>query len=55
MTEDAESILDIIGKLGLEGLVFIPAEDSPTDEALLVVGFEVSGIKTVYQIDQTFE
>ncbi len=38
------------GDLGPEGLVFIKPEDSPNGEALLVVGSEVSGSTTVYQV-----
>ncbi|WP_249399718.1 choice-of-anchor I family protein [Corynebacterium qintianiae] len=39
------------GDLGPEGLTFIPAADSPNGENLLVVGNEVSGTTTVFQVD----
>lgn len=39
------------GDLGPEGLHFVPAEDSPTDEPLLLVGNEVSGTTTIWQVD----
>jgi len=38
------------GDLGPEGLLIIAAENSPTGEALLVVGNEVSGSTTVFAI-----
>ena len=38
------------GDLGPESGVFIPAEDSPTDDALLVVANEVSGTTTIYTV-----
>ncbi len=51
-TEDTESVLADAGDLGPEGLVFVSAEDSPNGEALLIVGHEVSGTTTVYQVNQ---
>ncbi|MDO5668850.1 MAG: choice-of-anchor I family protein [Corynebacterium sp.] len=42
---------DNSGDLGAEGLVFIPAADSPNSKNLLVVGNEVSGTTTVFEID----
>lgn len=39
------------GDLGPEGLTFIAPADSPNGEALLVVGNEVSGTTTVFQIE----
>ena len=39
------------GDLGPEGIVFIPAKDSPSDEPLLVVANEISGTTTVYEIE----
>ncbi|MGL6081332.1 alkaline phosphatase [Acinetobacter lwoffii] len=39
------------GDLGPEGLVFIPAKDSPNKKPLLMVGHEVSGSTTIYQVN----
>lgn len=41
----------LAGDLGPEGLFFVPSSDSPNGKALLIVGNEISGTTTVYQID----
>ena len=51
LTEGLQST-DIIGDLAPESLVFVSAEDSPSGEPLLLVGNEVSGTVTVWQITQ---
>jgi 2',3'-cyclic-nucleotide 2'-phosphodiesterase/3'-nucleotidase/5'-nucleotidase len=38
------------GDLGPEGLIFIPASESPTGNNLLVIANEISGTTTVYEI-----
>ena len=38
------------GDLAPEGLTFVPVEDSPTDNALLIVANELSGTTTIYEI-----
>lgn len=48
--EDAEAGL---GDMGAEGLTFVPAHESPSGEALLIVANEVSGSTTVYEVDPT--
>lgn len=42
---------DEAGDLGPEGLVFVSAENSPTETAMLVVANEVSGTLSVYSLD----
>ncbi len=39
------------GDLGPEGLVFVPAKDSPNAKPMLIVGNEVSGSTALYQIN----
>ena len=38
------------GDLGPEGLTFVPAEDSPSGQPLLIVGSEVTGTVTIFEI-----
>lgn len=44
-----------VGDLGPEGLIFIPSHQSPIHKPLLVVGNEVSGTTTIFQIDVGFD
>ncbi|MEP0354424.1 choice-of-anchor I family protein [Paraglaciecola sp.] len=41
---------DLIGDSAPEGMVFVDAQSSPTDKALFIVGNEVSGTVSVWQI-----
>ena len=41
------------GDMGAEGLQFVPASDSPSGTALLIVANEVSGSTTVYEVNPT--
>ncbi|MDN4503581.1 choice-of-anchor I family protein [Alteromonadaceae bacterium BrNp21-10] len=43
---------EISGDLAPEGMKFVAAEDSPTGEALLITGNEISGSVAVWQIKQ---
>lgn len=49
-----ETELAQVGDLGPEGLKFVPAKDSPTGQPLLIVGFEVSGTTSIFEIEQQF-
>jgi hypothetical protein len=41
---------NICGGLGPEGLTFVPASNSPTGNALLIVSYEVSSTTTIWEI-----
>ena len=40
----------VAGDLGPEGLVFVPAEDSPNSRPLLIVMHKISGSVALYQV-----
>jgi hypothetical protein len=42
----------LAGDLGPEGIIFIKEEDSPNGKPLVVLGNEISGTTTVYQVDR---
>ena len=44
--------INLVGDLGPESIKFVSAEDSPTDKPLLIIGNEVSGTVTVYQVTE---
>ena len=48
--DDVSAALAAAGDLGAEGLAFVPAAESPTGEALVVVGNEVSGTTTFFEV-----
>ena len=41
----------LAGDLGPEGIIFIKAEDSPSGKPLVVIGNEVSGTTTLFEVD----
>ncbi|MDP1685384.1 choice-of-anchor I family protein [Hydrogenophaga sp.] len=53
-TQPSALNLATVGDLGPEGLVFIPAAQSPNGKPLLVVGNEVSGTTAVMQLNLTY-
>lgn len=46
------SKVNMAGDLGPESIKFISADDSPTNKPLLIIGNEVSGTVTVYQVTE---
>ncbi|NJO00535.1 MAG: CHRD domain-containing protein, partial [Bacteroidia bacterium] len=53
--EDVEANLDDAGDLGPEGVVFVPAADSPNGQPLLIVSNEISGTVSLYGIEDAAE
>ena len=51
ITKQGKAFGDPDGDYGPEGFCFVPAESSPVGVPLLIVGSEVSGTTTVYQVD----
>lgn len=47
---DPSALLSSAGDLGPEGITFLGADESPTGEAALVVGNEVSGTTSLYSV-----
>ncbi|WP_193075287.1 choice-of-anchor I family protein [Pseudomonas sp. FME51] len=50
--EESPELLEQVGDLGPEGLVFVSAEQSPNGEPLLIVGNEVSGTTAIFQVNR---
>jgi DNA-binding beta-propeller fold protein YncE len=50
---DPEDNLAEAGDLGPEGLKFVPAEESPNGEPMLIVGNEISGTTAFFRVDAT--
>lgn len=54
-TADPGSVLSTVGDLGPEGLTFVPADQSPDGQPLLIVGNEVSGTTAILRITLQYE
>ncbi|WP_105566106.1 choice-of-anchor I family protein [Microbacterium halophytorum] len=53
--DDPSAVLAQAGDLGPESIEFIPAESSPSGEAMIAVGNEVSGTTTMFEVAPTAE
>lgn len=51
-TEDPTEALDRAGDLGAEGIAFVKGKDSPTGSPLVLVGNEVSGTTTAFEVEK---
>ncbi|MFK5688331.1 choice-of-anchor I family protein [Ornithinimicrobium sp. LYQ92] len=51
-SEDVDAALAAAGDLGAEGLAFVPAAQSPTGSPLVIVGNEVSGTTTFFEVSE---
>ena len=49
--DDGVETLSAAGDLGPEGIVFVPGSQSPTRAPLVIVGSEVSGTTTVFEVE----
>lgn len=52
INRDTTEGADISGDLAPEGMIFVDAADSPNGNALVVIGNEISGTVTVWQVKQ---
>lgn len=50
-----EAAGDIAGDWGPEDIAFVPAEQSPNGEPLLIIAHQVSGTTAIYQVELTTE
>jgi DNA-binding beta-propeller fold protein YncE len=53
--EDGDQPASAAGDLAPEGLAFVSAADSPIEDGLLVVGYEVSGTTSLYSVSEADE
>jgi 2',3'-cyclic-nucleotide 2'-phosphodiesterase/3'-nucleotidase/5'-nucleotidase len=51
---DVEADLSLVGDLGVEDIVFVAAEDSPTGEPLVITANEVSGTVSLFSVNDPF-
>jgi hypothetical protein len=54
VTQPSAVNLATVGDLGPEGLVFVPARQSPNGQPLLIVGNEVSGTTAVLRLNLSY-
>lgn len=52
---DVEADITTVGDSGPESIAFIPASDSPSGEAMIAVGNEITGTTTLYDVTSNLE